>query len=864
MKKEKKWNRKTLLLLTATLVSGLTFGGCSVSTNDTTSDNPAEETTEAVEVTIIDGRVDGAKVFADCNRNRVFDKGEPSTISINGTAKLNIPSSCDYNEIIAIMDNATDIDLGIKVNGALIAPKDSEVVSPLTTLVAVKPEIKEVLKNLGIEEEPEKLNYGEAWNTLDETAKAFIANLVVATNTISKEVGDENLKVKVVEEVAENIASKLETLNTTVSTDTTNATQLLADIVTEAITSVDLVESANETELKETILSFSENVTETDDFADLKETLNETISTLENAVETINATTESISDEQAITYLVEGRFDLLRTLLEGKTDTDAKKVAYALSVLGTSVDNNFLSKLGSYIIPGSNSLFDISESTKDVNDVSLPEWKESVNSLVSDLNTAVKELESVSDTLRFTIPSDIADNQTLVFDKATLDTLKGLLLSKKAFLEYLLAYDWSVYENSTEEGILPYLEKLTLVDSSLISSAKSDAQKALGYLKAVGDDVNNADNFTQSILYNALGDDKDEDTVKADIENTASITISDLMDSLYGSTVIESPDKESNATVDLSYLFSNPLDGSKIRQDVENGLVKEFSVCSEVWQGGYYVYNSTTGTDEWVEYTTCEDNEREIWFKKDSYLYTYYQSLSPSIKMYERSYDNETWYTLSDNEYWSYDYAPVYPYPPLIGIYPTESSVSTFLDSEIGSSFYMIYWDNSIIPNATLNKEEDRYYLNDEYNSTFFEFLTDEVIFLSDNTIVLSYNPAMGGWGPVFALSFASLDEINENIDGNWKIYFYDSTIKAWKDSNVCVNVDTTQNKMTRYVNGIEDSSSNYTINTDSGWNLIHLESAEVDLLPVEFVNNNELVMMRFEEYSHLPVIWLKVDKCTQ
>jgi hypothetical protein len=121
--------RKALLSLTVALLSGLVFVGCG-------GDSETTGETEEKTVTVIDGRVDGALVFADCDKDGKYSQGDRPAYSINGTATLEIPSTCDYDKIIAIMNNATDIDLGIKVNGALIAPANSTVVSPLTSLVS--------------------------------------------------------------------------------------------------------------------------------------------------------------------------------------------------------------------------------------------------------------------------------------------------------------------------------------------------------------------------------------------------------------------------------------------------------------------------------------------------------------------------------------------------------------------------------------------------------------------------------------------------------------------------------------------------------------------------------------------------------
>ncbi|WP_163329158.1 hypothetical protein GFV12_01045 [Desulfurobacterium thermolithotrophum] len=627
--------RKSLLLLTATFLSSQILIGCGRS-SDTVETIGTTGTTKTV--TVIDGRVDGAFVFADCNKNKKYDQGEPSASSTNGTATLNIPSTCDYNEIIAIMNNATDIDLNVKVNGVLLAPANSTVVSPITTLVTVKPEIRNALKQkLKLEKEPEELDYVEDWNNLNEEAKRFIAGLIGAINVVSKEIkiGDEEIEIKAIEDLAEKIATKVETINATNSTE-------VASAIIDTISSNEFVVPTNSTLLSEKIEKLVENAADSNDFKELEDEVNETISITDETLQNIDIT--NATDENILSYLMEGRFDLVRTMLSEKTDlTDAQKVAYALAILGTSIDTNILNKVGAYIIPGSNEAFDIyglrepeerNEITKKVQNISPSEWEKSVTSLVKDIEEAIRKLDEVSGNVNFSIPSNFVEDKVVHVDKGSLDVLKGLLLAKKALLEYLLTYDWSVYDNMTDENAaLPYLAKIKPVNTSYLSASKEDFKKALDYLKT----ATNYD-YKQTLAYYLT--EKDNQT---DINNLADITLTQIIYSLDGEAVVENPEQTGSVTLDLSYIFGNSIDGSQIQADIDSGKIKEFKVCQ-----GFYSYWNGTG----VEYK-CFDYENEIWFKQDSYLYNYLRSISPDIKFDNRTLDGETWYTIDGSEYWN-------------------------------------------------------------------------------------------------------------------------------------------------------------------------------------------------------------------
>ena len=270
------------------------------------------------------------------------------------------------------------------------------------------PKIKDTLQKFGIGN-PEVIYVGDdigTWNeTLNSTAKGFIASLISAINAVSVKVENENLKVAAVEDFAEKVAAEIEKIN-----NPDNATEISNTII-EVIGNNTVVEVKEEEieEIKSKIEALVENATNSSDkFEDLADELKEVISVAENATNvTVTTNAENVTDEEILTYLAEGRFNVVRTLLEGNTNSDAKKVAYALALLGISIDTNFLGKIGSYIIPGSGEGFDLygfrneaekEEIDKRLEEVNLSEWKESVTSLVRDMEEAIKKLDEVSDT----------------------------------------------------------------------------------------------------------------------------------------------------------------------------------------------------------------------------------------------------------------------------------------------------------------------------------------------------------------------------------------------------------------------------------------------------------------------------------
>lgn len=110
---------------------GLSGGG---SDGDSGGTEPSVSTSGSV----VDGYVMNATVFRDLNGNGVLDVGEPNTTTdANGDFDLDEgPSVNTSAKIIAY--GGTDISTGKAFTGQLTAPGDSEIITPLTTLVQAR------------------------------------------------------------------------------------------------------------------------------------------------------------------------------------------------------------------------------------------------------------------------------------------------------------------------------------------------------------------------------------------------------------------------------------------------------------------------------------------------------------------------------------------------------------------------------------------------------------------------------------------------------------------------------------------------------------------------------------------------------
>jgi len=142
---------KSILKLTlAASVAMMIATGCSKSNGSSSSDAtpiPPSLTTGHA----LDGYLKGAQVFADCNKDLLFQSGsEPSTTTDDqGNFTLSVPNACKYANFITI--GGFDIATQRPFLGSLMAGPGATTVSPLTTMVALDPSFSAKLEAMGVD-----------------------------------------------------------------------------------------------------------------------------------------------------------------------------------------------------------------------------------------------------------------------------------------------------------------------------------------------------------------------------------------------------------------------------------------------------------------------------------------------------------------------------------------------------------------------------------------------------------------------------------------------------------------------------------------------------------------------------------------
>jgi len=153
-----------ILLLTACEGGG---GGSDTSSATSTPTTTSEPTASTLSGTVADGYLQGARVFLDRNGNRVYDSGEPMTMSATGgafTLSINPGEEQRYPVVVEVIAGVTiDEDDGQPVANSYLleAPAGHwQFVSPLTSLVNLEMQKNPTMTLLGAERKVKEQLFG--------------------------------------------------------------------------------------------------------------------------------------------------------------------------------------------------------------------------------------------------------------------------------------------------------------------------------------------------------------------------------------------------------------------------------------------------------------------------------------------------------------------------------------------------------------------------------------------------------------------------------------------------------------------------------------------------------------------------------
>ena len=111
------------------LILVLPLAACKSNPKITTSESGEDDLVGYV----IDGYLQGAKIFIDANSDGLLDEGETILAETDDTGRYQIENADEEEPLV--VSGGIDIETGVEFKGVLKAPAGSTVVTPLTTIV---------------------------------------------------------------------------------------------------------------------------------------------------------------------------------------------------------------------------------------------------------------------------------------------------------------------------------------------------------------------------------------------------------------------------------------------------------------------------------------------------------------------------------------------------------------------------------------------------------------------------------------------------------------------------------------------------------------------------------------------------------
>ena len=240
---------KRLLNITLTASMAVLFAtGCSSSDGSSTSDTTPPPTVTPpptlpnLSGRLVDGYLEGAFVFADCNGNNAHDSDptaadmvEPSSITDGaGNFALTVPDTCPNATLIA--SGGTNIDTGLPFSGVLMAPAGSENITPLTTLVAIDPTFAAKIEDYNISVDTD---FAEAGVAIPADLLVISQQVVTAINVVSF-----NTKTADISDTIASIVTPL--VSSLANTDLTDSNATSTQLTASAVSSFEAIAAAND------------------------------------------------------------------------------------------------------------------------------------------------------------------------------------------------------------------------------------------------------------------------------------------------------------------------------------------------------------------------------------------------------------------------------------------------------------------------------------------------------------------------------------------------------------------------------------------------------------------------------------------
>jgi len=354
-----------------------------------------------------------------------------------------------------------------------------------------------------------------------------------------------------------------------------------------------------------------------------------------------------LTTEEAREKLAQGKFDLVYSYLTAKDDlNDEEKILLALAVLGKAAKDNLLVPAGLVVVTTGEG-FNVVES--DSSDVSFQVLQDGAESFLTGIGRAIEELEKVENPQSIEVSISALGPDKVKLDPISLKLVEAQLYYARSNLEYILGYDWSVFDNLEDETpALKAAEMLRFKDENRFAQARDDLKKSLELMAQAGSELDvNGD--TSLLIYNLIEPYSDgsvvgfrigdevwaEDNVRLVLEDFQDLTDDLKADVKVPVSPYDSSSEVKSYSVDVAHIFEEPVSGDDIKTDVDSGNLLEVSACME----GYYDENGNL---------YCFEEDEILLFTESSVLYKKLKSTYPELPLKEVTYNGKTYYTYTD------------------------------------------------------------------------------------------------------------------------------------------------------------------------------------------------------------------------
>ena len=272
--------------------------------------------------TAIDGYLQGAFVYKDCNGNLQYDPGTDinTTTDANGTFIFHsLPQNCRDSQ--TVVEGGVDADTNETFKGELVAPAGAKNVTPVTTLVATNPNLDttQLLTTLGLASIDE-----DFVKTSKTEAKKLALSLSNTLNVAVTAIQDETVAKELSRSIFSKFATLVESNASVISTPSQELSQVAYDALSETASQHNMFVEIDQNGFTQSLSAMVDGIYQNPDDAN---SLHTYISDAKNSMSSAVGVYDHNSTYYGVDFVIDQNLTLERNV----------SVAYAKVIVGEGV-----------------------------------------------------------------------------------------------------------------------------------------------------------------------------------------------------------------------------------------------------------------------------------------------------------------------------------------------------------------------------------------------------------------------------------------------------------------------------------------------------------------------------------------------